>query len=93
MLTGRTDEEKFTEGLAFIPGGEDRKKRAKAFIAKIQRFMPLLPTEGLVMFYSEKEQNVILPLFKAKGKKLELLDADGGYSIWRMKEADQQLGK
>ena len=93
MLTGRTDEEKFTEGLAFIPGGEDRKKRAKAFIAKIQRFMPLLPAEGLVMFYSEKEQNVILPLFKAKGKKLELLAADGGYSIWRMKEADQQLVK
>lgn len=93
MLTGRTDEEKFTEGLAFIPGGEDRKERAKAFIAKIQRFMPLLPTEGLVMFYSEKEQNGILPLFKAKGKKLELLAADGGYSIWRMKEAERQIGK
>jgi len=93
MLTGRTDEEKFSEGLAFIPGDEDRKARAKAFIAKIQRFMPLLPKEALVMFYSEEEQDGILPLFKAKGKKLELLVADGGYSIWRMKEAEQQICK
>lgn len=93
MLTGRTDEEKFSEGLAFIPGDEDRKARAKAFIAKIQRFMPLLPKEALVMFYSEEEQNGILPLFKAKGKKLELLVADGGYSIWRMKKAEQQICK
>ena len=88
MLSGRTDEEKFTEGLAFIPGGEARKEKAKAFIAKIQRFMPLLPREGLVMFYSEEEKSQILPLYEQKGKTLCLLDTDGGYSIWRMKEAN-----
>ena len=70
MLSGRTDEEKFTEGLAFIPGGEARKEKAKAFIAKIQRFMPLLPREGLVMFYSEEEKSQILPLYEQKGKTL-----------------------
>ena len=86
MLTGRTDEEKFSEGLAFLPVGEDGKAKAKAFIAKVQRFMPLLPKEGFVMFYSDDELDKLRPLFEAKGKKLELLDIDSGYSLWRMSE-------
>ena len=86
MLTGRTDEEKFSEGLAFLPVDEDGKAKIKAFITKIQRFMPLLPEGGFVMFYSDDELDNVRPMFEAKGKKLELVDAYGGHSLWRMSE-------
>jgi len=93
MLTGRTDEEKFTEGLAFLPGDENRKAKIKEFVAKVQRFMPLLPESGLVMFYSKKELDTVRPMFEAKGKRLELLDSDDGYSLWRMCDVAFQADK
>lgn len=84
MLTGRTDEEKFTEGLAFLPGGEALGSRVKKLIPKIQRFMPLLPEKGFVLFYTEEDKIRLLPMFEGKGKKLEQLDVCGEYSLWRM---------
>jgi hypothetical protein len=88
MLTGRTDEEKFTEGLAFLPGGETFTSRVKAIVPKIQRFMPLLPAKGFVLFYAEEDKTKLLPMFENKGKKLEMLDAYKGYSLWRMSGKD-----
>ena len=86
MLTGRTDEEKFTEGLAFLPGGETFTSMFKAIVPKIQRFMPLLPDNGFVLFYAEEDKTKLLPMFENKGKKLEMLDAYKGYSLWRMSD-------
>ena len=85
MLTGRTDEEKFMEGLAFLP--DDRRGlrlKAQAIISKFQRFMPLLPEKGFVLFYTEEDKIRLLPMFEGEGKKLEQLDVCGEYSLWRM---------
>lgn len=90
MLTGRTDEEKFTEGLAFLPGGNAFASRVKAVIPKIQWFMPLLPEEGFVLFYTAQDKSNLLPMFESKGKKLELIDANGGYSLYRMTAASAE---
>ncbi len=84
MLNGRTDEEKFTEGVAYLPVDTAKKERLISIIKKIQRFMPLLPENGFVMFYTHEEQEMVKPLFEAKGCKLTLIDSNNGYSLWRM---------
>ena len=83
-LNGRSDEEKFQEGLAFIPCSEERRKDLMKFIAKIQRFVPLLPEKGLVLFYSEEDVKNVKPLFEAKGCGFRLLDKEKGFSLWAM---------
>lgn len=87
MLNGRTDEEKFSEGLSFVARSDEMREKLKGVVAKIQRFMPLLPESGLVMFYSEADVEKILPLFRNRGYELTRLDAEGGLSIWKLEKA------
>ena len=84
MLTGRTDEEKFNEGLAFLASTPERKKELKNFIRKIQRFIPVLPEHGFVMFYSDDDVTKIKPMFEKYGFKLQPLSKSGSFSLWRM---------
>ena len=84
MLTGRTDEEKFNEGLAFLASTPERKKELKNFIRKIQRFIPVLPEHGFVMFYSDDDVTKIKPMFEKHGFKLQPLSKSGSFSLWRM---------
>ena len=84
MLTGRTDEEKFTEGVNFLPFDEDRREQIKHWISNVQRFMPLLPENGLVVFYSDEDVSSIMPLLERHAANVELIDKDKGFSLWRM---------
>lgn len=86
MLSGRTDAEKFNEGLARLPLCDERMADVRLFIAKVQRFMPLLPRDGLVMFYSKDDLHNIKPMLEAKGCNLDLLDEENGYSLWRFEQ-------
>ena len=83
-LNGRSDEEKFKEGLALIPCNEEMRSRIFEFIAKVQRFVPLLPESGLVLFYSEDDVKNVKPLFESKGCILQPLEKDGCLSLWKM---------
>lgn len=84
MLTGRTDEEKFTEGLAFIASTPERKRELQDFIRKIQRFIPVLPESGFVMFYSDDDVTRIKPMFEQHGFRLQRLAGSGSFSLWKM---------
>lgn len=84
MLTGRTDEEKFSEGLALIASTPERKQELKNFIRKIQRFIPMLPERGFVLFYSDDDVTNIKPMFEKHGFKLQPLSRSGSFSLWRM---------
>ena len=89
-LNGRSDEEKFLEGLALMPCGEERRKDLMKFIARIQRFVPLLPEKGLVLFYAEEDVKNVRPLLEAKGCELRLLEKEAGFSLWSM---ERHLGE
>ena len=82
MLTGRTDEEKFNEGLALIASTPERKQELKNFIRKIQRFIPMLPERGFVLFYSDDDVAKIKPMFENHGFKLQPLSRSGSFSLW-----------
>ena len=84
MLTGRTDEEKFNEGLAFIASTPERKQELKNFIRKIQRIIPVLPERGFVMFYSDDDVTKIKPMFENHGFHLHQLRKSGGFSLWKL---------
>ena len=84
MLTGRTDEEKFSEGLALIASTPERKQELKNFIRKIQRFIPMLPERGFVLFYSDADVTKIKPMFENHGFKLQPLSRSGSFSLWKL---------
>ena len=83
-LNGRSDEEKFKEGLAFIPCSDETRTEIFKFIAKVQRFVPLLPEKGLVLFYSNEDVKTVKPLFESKGCILHQLEKAGDFSLWKM---------
>ena len=86
-LNGRSDEEKFMEGLAYIPCKDEQRKAILNFITKIQRFVPLLPTNALVLFYSDDDVKNVMPIFESKGCKFQPLKKDGSFSLWKMQRA------
>lgn len=89
MLNGRTDEEKFSEGLAFVAGTPERKRQLHAFIAKVQRFIPILPEKGFVIFYSDSDVARLKPLYEKHRCSLEKVDGEGEFSLWRFERAPE----
>ena len=67
-----------------MPFDEDRREQIKHWISNVQRFMPLLPENGLVVFYSDEDVSSIMPLLERHAANVELIDKDKGFSLWRM---------
>lgn len=92
-LAGRSDEEKFMEGLTYIPCNEEQRKAILNFIAKIQRFVPLLPNNALVLFYSDDDVKNIKPIFESKGCEFKPIKTEGSFSLWKMRRAQNDVNQ
>lgn len=84
MLNGRTDEEKFSEGLSYVTRSEEARTKLRACISRVQRFMPLLPERGYVLFYSAADCDALKPLYERHGKALSELATDGTFSLYSL---------
>jgi hypothetical protein len=86
-LSGKSDEEKFSEGVAMLPVSNSLREKIKKILPRYQRVMPILPpTDGLLLFYSRKDAERLKPLFEKNGRQLKLLDEIGELSLWEMRK-------
>ena len=91
MLNGRTDREKFTEGLSFIARTSEQKVKLTKFIEDYQRFIPMLPESGFVAFYSDDDVRTHTPLFNKHGYALSKVEEDDSFSLWRLSKKNAPI--